>query len=99
MIVVTGTFRFPPERIAEALPAMDRVILASREEQGCLSYAYAQDVIDPGLFHVIEAWVNGEMLARHMATPHMEAWKEEREALGFSDRAVTMHAVKHSTDL
>ncbi len=78
---------------------MERVIAASREEPGCLSYSYAEDILDPGLIRVSEAWVNGDVLARHFETPHMAAWKEEREQLGMTERTVTMHAVKHSTDL
>jgi len=99
VIVVTGSFRLPVERLAEARPAMERVIAASREEPGCLAYAYAEDVVEPGLIRVSEAWVNGEVLARHFEMPHMKQWQEEREALGMTGRAITMHAVKHSTDL
>lgn len=78
---------------------MKRVIAASQEERGCLSYAYSVDVVDPGLVRVTEAWADGETLARHFETPHMQAWKQERDALGMTDRHVTMHAVKHSVDL
>lgn len=49
MIVVIGTFRLPIERCAEAQGALSRVIAASRAEAGCLSYAYAEDVLEPGL--------------------------------------------------
>jgi quinol monooxygenase YgiN len=99
MIVVTGSFRLPVENVAQARPAMERVISASREEPGCLAYSYSEDVLEPGLFIVSEMWVNGDLLANHFQMPHMKAWQEEREAFGMTDRAVTMHAVKHSTDL
>lgn len=99
MIVVTGSFRLPAEQVVQALPAMERVIMASREEPGCLAYSYSEDVLDPGLFIVSEMWVNGDVLAQHFQMPHMDAWKQEREAFGMTDRSVTMHAVKHSTDL
>jgi quinol monooxygenase YgiN len=99
VIVVTGSFRLPVECLAEARPAMERVIADSREEPGCLAYSFAEDILDPGLFRVSEAWVNGDVLARHFETPHMKQWQQEREALGMTDRSITMHAVKHSTDL
>ncbi|MDG2002106.1 MAG: putative quinol monooxygenase [Novosphingobium sp.] len=99
MILVIGSFRLPVESLATAQPAMERVLAASREELGCLAYSYAEDILDPGLFRVSEAWVNGDVLAAHFETPHMKSWQEEREALGMSERAITMHAVKHSTDL
>lgn len=99
MIIVNGSFRLPAERLEDAIPAMKRVIAASLEERGCLAYSYAVDIVDPSLIRVTEAWADGETLARHFETPHMQAWQQEREALGMTDRTMTMHAVKHSTDL
>ena len=37
MILVSGRFRLPPERIAEALPAMAKVIAASLAAQAAAS--------------------------------------------------------------
>lgn len=99
MIIVNGSFRLPADRLEEAIPAMKRVIAASLEERGCLAYSYALDIVDPSLIRVTEAWADGETLARHFETPHMQAWKQEREALGMTDRTMTMHAIRHSTDL
>lgn len=42
MSVVSGRFRLPPERIAEAGPAMARVFAASNAEPGCRTYSYAR---------------------------------------------------------
>jgi quinol monooxygenase YgiN len=99
VIIVNGSFRLPADRLEEAIPAMKRVIAASLEERGCLAYSYALDIVDPSLIRVTEAWADGETLARHFETPHMQAWKQEREALGMTDRTMTMHAIRHSTDL
>ena len=88
MILVSGRFRLPPERIAEARPAMAKVITASRAEPGCRAYAYAEDVTEPGLFRVHEEWDSLEALRAHFATPHMREWQEAREAFGFHDREV-----------
>ena len=99
MIVVTGSFRLPVENVTPARRAMERVIIASREEPGCLAYSYSEDVLDPGLFIVTEMWVNGDLLAQHFRTPHVKAWQDERETFGMTGRSVTMHSVKHSTDL
>lgn len=78
---------------------MASVIRASREEPGCLAYSYAEDILDPGLFRVSEAWVSGDLLSKHFETPHMQQWKQEREELGMSERSITMHAVKNSIEL
>jgi quinol monooxygenase YgiN len=88
MILVSGRFRLPLDRIEEARPAMAAVIAASLAEPGCRAYAYAEDVTEPGLFRVHEAWDSREALEAHFATPHMREWQQIRETLGFHDRAV-----------
>ena len=99
MILVTGTYRLPVEVLEAALEPMRRVVSASRAEPGCLGYAYAQDVTDPGLFHVVENWVDRAALDAHFAQPHMKRWQEERAALGLTERKVVAHMVSASEPL
>lgn len=94
MIVVTGEFRMPVERRSEALAAMARVIALSRAEPGCRAYAYAEDVLEPGLFRVIERWDSRAALAAHFEAPHMKAWQQERAELGMTGRQVTAFVVE-----
>ena len=89
MLIVSGRFRLPPERIAEARPAMATVIAASLAERGCRAYSYAEDVVEPGLVRVHEEWDSLEALRAHFATPHMRQWQAARETLGFHDRSVS----------
>lgn len=93
MIVVVGTFRLPLENRAAALEAMARVTTITRAEPGCLAYAYAEDVLEPGLYRVSEAWTDRAALAAHFAAPHMDEWRRVRDAFGLSDRQMTAYAV------
>ena len=88
MIVVVGQFRFPPEQMAAALPAMRKVMEATRTEDGCIEYNYGEDVLDPGLIRVSEVWASRAQLDAHMQTPHMAAWQRERAELGLSGRSI-----------
>ena len=92
-VLVIGEFRFPADRLAEALPAMERVVTLTRAEKGCLAYSYGEDVLDPGLIRVSEKWDSAEDLSVHLAAPHMAAWKQQREALGLTGRSITMYEV------
>ena len=89
MLAVIGSFRFPPDRVAEALPLTQKVITATSMEVGCSAYSYATDVADPGLFRVVKIWDSRAAIKAHFATPHMLQWSEARAALGLSDRIVT----------
>ena len=93
MILVSGRFRLPLDQIAEARPAMAKVIAASLAEPGCRDYAYAEDVSEPGLFRVHEAWDSLDALRAHFATAHMKEWQTVRETRGFHDREVVAYEV------
>lgn len=99
MIVVVGTFRLPVDKLADAREAMVRVTTATRAEAGCLAYAYAEDLLEPGLIRVSEAWTTREALALHFEQPHMIAWKQERIAFGLTDRAMKAYEVSSEEEL
>jgi quinol monooxygenase YgiN len=60
--------------------------LATRAEPGCIDYAYAEDVLEPGLIRVSEKWESREALAVHFEAAHMQRWRQERDGFGMSDR-------------
>src|SRR5688572_5179635 len=91
MIAVLGGFRFPLEAIEQARPLMRAVIEATLAEPGCRLYSYAEDVAEPGLFRVMELWDSRDELVAHLKTPHMKAWVEQRAALGFFDRDISLY--------
>lgn len=91
MLLVTGTFRIRPEKLAEARPAMEAMILASRAEDGCLAYAYAEDILLPGLIRVTEAWSERTVLDAHFASEHIRAWRATWAGLEITDRDLTLY--------
>lgn len=91
MIVVVGSFRIPPSMADVVRPAMEAMISASRTEEGCIEYAYAIDVIDPGLVRVTEKWRDREALERHLRTAHIAEWRAQFSALAISERSLTAH--------
>ena len=86
MILISGTIRLPVAGLAAALPAMTAMMAASRAEPGCIAYAYAQDLLDPGLIHVAERWTDRAALAAHFASPHLAAWRAQFASLGITER-------------
>ena len=86
MILVLGTVKLAPDKLDGARDAMQAMVTASRAEPGCIAYAYAQDVLDPEIIHVVEKWRDREALKAHFATPHMAEWRRVMGALGLSGR-------------
>ncbi|GEN99348.1 antibiotic biosynthesis monooxygenase [Novosphingobium sediminis] len=91
MIVVMGTFRVAPEHIDTLLPLARKVAEATRAEEGCIQYGYAQDIDDPALFHVAERWTDRAALMSHAKSAHMAEWVAARSGLGFHDRMIRLY--------
>lgn len=92
-LVIAGTIRVPPDRLEAFRPHMRAMLEASRAEDGCLEYAYAEDVAEPGLIRVFEAWRDQPALDAHFRTPHLAAWRAAWPEFGVSDRRLIAYEV------
>ena len=91
MLVIIGTIRLPAENLAAARPVMKMMLERSRAEAGCLSYAYAEDVLESGLIHITELWEDQAALDRHFASAHLAAWRAAWPGLGICDRNLVLY--------
>lgn len=98
MLLIVGTIRLPPERLAAARPVMKRMADSSRAEDGCLDYSYAEDVLESGLIRVNEMWRDQTCLDRHFASPHLAEWRAAWPALGIHDRQLRSYEVGEPRD-
>jgi quinol monooxygenase YgiN len=92
-LIVAGTVRVPPERLDGLRPHMREMMAASRAEDGCLAYGYAEDVTEPGLIHVFETWRDQAALDAHFKTEHMARWRAVWPSFGVSDRRLFAYEV------
>jgi len=92
-VIIAGTVRVPPGNLARFKPHMERMLAASRGEDGCLVYSYAEDVAEPGLIRVFEAWRDQAAIEAHFRAPHMAEWRAAWPRFGVSDRRLTAYDV------
>ena len=92
-LIIAGTIRVPPENLAAFKPHMLAMLTATRTEEGCLAYSYAEDVAEPGLIRVFEAWTDQARLTAHFNAPHLAAWRASWPKYGVSDRALIAYEV------
>jgi quinol monooxygenase YgiN len=93
MLLIVGTIRLPPENLKPARPIMATMVSASRAEDGCEEYFYAEDVLEPGLVHIKEMWRDQAALDRHFASDHIAAWRAKWIELGIGDRSLRVYEV------
>jgi len=92
-IIIAGTVRLPPENLAGLKPHMETMLAASRAEDGCITYSYAEDVAEPGLIRVFEAWRDQVAIDAHFQAPHMGAWRAAWPQFGVTERRLSMYDV------
>ena len=85
-LIIAGTFVVPAVRLAEFRPHMHAMLNASRAEDGCIEYSYAEDVLAPGLIRVFEVWRDQAALDAHVTSNHLKAWRAAWPEFGVSER-------------
>ncbi len=91
MIIVEGSARIPEDAWDKTQAAMTAMITASRQEAGCIEYAYSRDLLDPNLLRIIERWTDKAALVSHFAEPHMAAFRQALGEVGPQDLQVRMY--------
>ena len=98
-LIVAGIFRIPPENLDALIAPMRAVAEATRAEEGCLTYSYAIDVMEPGLIRVFEIWRDRACLDAHFQAPHMKTWQTARLGLGLFDRQISCYDIASESAL
>ncbi len=79
MIQINGTISLAPGTIAnspDTVAAIVEMVAASRAEDGCINYTFAQDLADPDTIIIYERWRDAEALAAHGKSAHMAAFQK-----------------------
>ncbi len=98
-LIIAGTVRVPPENLDGLRPHMRAMVEASRAENGCMAYGYAEDVLEPGLIHVFEVWRDQAALDAHFTSGHMARWRQAWPSFGVSDRRLIAYEIANQRPL
>ena len=74
MLIIDGWLHFAPGEIDKFSEAAKQMVEATRQEEGCLHYAFARDMNDPDIIRISERWVDEAALEAHFQSPHMAAF-------------------------
>ena len=75
MIYVIAELRLKPGTAEKACAEACKVVAGTVKEDGCIGYDFHLSVSDPTRLVAVERWESPEALARHMQTPHLQAWR------------------------
>jgi quinol monooxygenase YgiN len=94
MLIVLAKAQVGEGAMEPAMAAIKAMVAASNAEEGCIAYAFTQDLLQPGVIHIVEKWKDEAALASHFATPHMAAFGAAIGGLDFK----VIEAVKYHAD-
>lgn len=86
MIVVNGIIESSSEDIATLKDMLIEMEAVTREEAGCLDYAFSIEIANPEVLRLTEKWDTLESLQAHFAMPHLQAFQ----------KAITTRPPKHT---
>jgi quinol monooxygenase YgiN len=75
MVIVLGKVHVEPADLGTFVEAAKQVEAGTRQEAGCLSYAFGQDLADPLRFWLCESWTDSAALDAHGQTAHIAAFR------------------------
>lgn len=94
MLIVLAKAQVGEGAMEPAMKAIADMVAASNAEEGCIAYAFTQDLLQPGIIHIVEKWQDEAALASHFATPHMAAFGAAIAGLDFK----VLEAIKYHAD-
>jgi quinol monooxygenase YgiN len=71
---------------------MRALVEATRREDGCILYAFGEDVLEPGTIRIVERWRDWPSLEAHGQAPHIAAWREALKSVAVESVEVLAHA-------
>lgn len=74
-ITVVARFTAKRGKEAELKEMLLQLVKPSRADEGCIGYDLHQAFEDPGVFLFYENWQSRELLDRHAASPHVQAFR------------------------
>lgn len=77
MIIVHATVPVKADLRDEALTLMRQMALASKLEDGCISYEFYVGLTQPNNLLLFQEWESVEALRSHFETKHMEKFRKQ----------------------
>lgn len=93
MILITGTVVIPEQNREAFITAVTRHVTLSRQEPGCISHGFFEDVMALGTFTFVERWRDMDAVTMHFAMDYSRETVGVLRSLSESSTGVEIHEV------
>jgi quinol monooxygenase YgiN len=94
VIVAIGDVRAQIPQRAAVEAAMRRAQTAALEEDGCLSFAFAAALDDPGRYVLVQRWSDLQAMEAHYGSDAFREYQQEIAPLLVRDSELEVHVVE-----
>ena len=98
MIIALGDVYSLLSRVDDARELMRATQAGARGEPGCLEYAFAEMLDDPGHFLVVQRWRDRAALEDHYRSAPFAAYQSQVSEMLVRDSQLTVHEVRESIE-
>lgn len=99
MILVDAKCTVVPERCADFIREVKKIVPTVRKEAGCTRYELLSDGSSPGIFHFLEEWESQKHLDNHIAQPHMKEYFAKTSPWHASPTLLTIYEIRSSRSI
>lgn len=93
MILITGTVEIAEDKREAFVTAVTRHVTLSRQEAGCISHGFFEDVMKPGTFTFVERWRDMAAVQEHFAMDYSREIVGVLRAMATASTGVEIHEV------
>jgi quinol monooxygenase YgiN len=93
MILITGTVEIAESNREAFIAAVTRHVTLSRQEPGCISHGFFEDVMAPGRFTFVERWQDMAAVQAHFAMDYSREVVGVLRSLATTSTGVEIHEV------
>jgi quinol monooxygenase YgiN len=93
--IITVKFTAKPDCRTKVIELCTGMLEPSRNEPGCMSYNFFQDLTDENLFFFFEEWKDQEAIDSHNSSPHYRHFVAQFESLIIDRAMIKVFTVHH----
>lgn len=75
-LYIVALFHFKENHLTEALELLEKLVITTRKEDGCLQYDLVEDSENKGVFFLMELWESEAHHREHNASEHLAEFRK-----------------------
>ncbi|MEC5394962.1 putative quinol monooxygenase [Bergeyella sp. RCAD1439] len=74
-LYIVALLRLKESELFDGIEILKKLVLDTRQEEGCLQYDLVEDREQKGVFFIVERWLDAESHHKHSVSEHMQVFR------------------------